>query len=63
MSGSGSKKADLEALAIAKAVRFAPLPGLPVAGTVDRADLTWGKLVFQWFTVELVQTNKPNVKP
>ena len=63
LSGSGSKKADLEALAIAKAARFSPMPVLPAAGTVDRADLIWGKLVFQWFTVELVQTNKPYVKP
>ncbi len=63
LSGSGSKKADQEALAIAKAARFAPLPGLPASGTVAGADLTWGKLFFQWFTIELAPTNKPNVKP
>jgi TonB family protein len=63
LSGSGSKKADQAALAMAKAARFAPLPGLLAPGAVDRADLTWGKLIFQWFTVEWAQTNKPNVKP
>jgi TonB family protein len=46
-SSSGSKEADLEALRTAKTLLFTPQPnsrneGLPA----------WGKLHFQWFTVE-----------
>ena len=62
LSSSGSKTADQRALDLAKAARFKPVarpgpasPGRPPA-------LTWGKLIFQWHTVELSATNSPAAK-
>lgn len=47
---SASKKADQEALGITRKLRFEPVSG-------RESEVTWGKLIFQWFAVELVSTN------
>jgi len=49
LSGSGSKAADQQAHDLAKTIRFNPL-GL--ANPDQPHSLTWGRLVFQWHTVE-----------
>lgn len=63
LAGSGSKKADQDAIALAKALRFNPLPRSYVRSGPPEDHLEWGKLNFQWFTLELVETNKPVRKP
>ncbi len=61
LSGSGSKKADMEALQQAKNLRFEPkTPGLIVPG--GNTELTWGKAIFHWFTTEWTETNQPPSK-
>lgn len=63
--GSGSKAADRTALNLARTVRFKPLPraggGSPAAAapTSGQAGLTWGRIVFQWHTLEMPATNAP----
>lgn len=47
---SRSKTADQQALALARQVRFQATPG-------SSPELTWGKLIFQWFAVNLASTN------
>ena len=54
LPGSGSKEADQLAMKLARAARFAPLPG-------SRTKLTPGALIFEWHTVP--QTNSIPVPP
>jgi TonB family protein len=54
LRGSGSLAADADALALAKSVRFQPLPsGAP---DISASVLTWGKVVFHWHTVPSTNT-------
>jgi TonB family protein len=55
LSGSGFKQADQDAIAITRGLRFAPEREFSGA----RAELTWGKLIFDWFGLELTGTNAP----
>lgn len=61
VASSGLKKADLDALEIAKNLRFAPRPlaGLPRTP----APLEWGELVIQWFAAAPGSTNVAAATP
>jgi TonB family protein len=50
---SGSRKADNDALALARGMRFEPLPGL----AERTGEVTWGKLIFHWHALDLSRTN------
>ena len=54
LRGSGSLAADADALALAKSARFQPLP--PGAPDISASVLTWGKVVFHWYTVPSTNT-------
>jgi hypothetical protein len=56
LSHSGLKEADLLALNWAGHARFRPLPR-EMRIRDGAGSLTWGKLVFQWHTLPLPQTN------
>jgi TonB family protein len=64
LSGSGSREADQQALEQANAARFEPLGRNP-AGTAPNpaAQLTWGRMIFQWHTLPLRLTNGPAAHP
>src|SRR5205814_1308130 len=62
LSSSGSKTADQRALDLAKAARFKPVARAGPATPGSPSALTWGKLIFQWHTVELSATNSPSAK-
>lgn len=47
---SRSKTADQQALALARNIRFQPAASA-------NSEVTWGKLIFQWFAVNLTGTN------
>jgi TonB family protein len=53
LSGSGSKKADQDALEIARRLRFAPEGN----SKSEQFNASWGKLIFQWFALDLLSTN------
>jgi TonB family protein len=53
LSSSGFKQADQDALSIVKKLRFSPEDQNSGAG------LTWGRLIFDWFGLELASTNAP----
>ncbi|HMP81501.1 MAG TPA: TonB family protein [Verrucomicrobiota bacterium] len=60
--GSGSKEADQNALNTARVSRFEPLkPGQETSGDAN----SWmrGRMIFQWHTVPLPQTNAPVAVP
>jgi len=59
LSGSGLKEADEHALSLAAAARFRPLPREQRIAR-DKGSFTWGKLVFQWHTLPVLDTNIPN---
>ncbi|MDE3068020.1 MAG: energy transducer TonB [Verrucomicrobiota bacterium] len=60
LSSSGVAAADGNALALAQAARFAPLPRADVSVLADLASqLTFGQLVFDWHTVPPPATNAP----
>jgi len=62
LSGSGSPKADQDALAQAGAARFEPLSGSPAdLAPAPTAHLSWGRMVFHWHTLPLPPTNAPAV--
>jgi TonB family protein len=54
---SGSKKADQDALAITRTLRFQPVAGIIPAASEGK--FTWGKLIFDWFALDLAGTNAP----
>lgn len=61
LASSGLYEADTNALAVARAVQFKPLPRT----TAGRAPvtLTRGTLVFEWQTLPLSVTNAPSANP
>jgi hypothetical protein len=61
LSSSGSPEADRQALELVKSVRFKPL----ATSTSSRRQtaFTWGKIIFQWHTLEMPAANAPAVKP
>ena len=61
LSSSGSAGADQQALTQANSARFEPL-SRNLAGTVPNpsAQLTWGRMIFQWHTIP---TNAPAAGP
>jgi len=64
LSGSGSKAADQQALEQANAARFEPLSRNLAEPTLNpAAQLTWGRMIFQWHTVPLPLTNTPTAGP
>jgi len=56
LAPSGKPEADAQALAIAKAGRFEPLPRTN-RGRSFATPLVWGVLIFEWQTVPLSATN------
>jgi len=63
LSSSGSPEADREALELVKSVRFKPLAGGNSTSPRSQAAFTWGKIIFQWHTLEMPATNAPAAKP
>jgi TonB family protein len=64
LSGSGSKAADQQALEQANAARFEPLSrNLGAPAFNPAAQLTWGRMVFEWHTLPLPLTNAPAAGP
>ena len=63
LSSSGSKAADQEALKLAKLMRFKPLG--PAGGNTpwSATSLVWGKVIFEWHTLELPAANAPATPP
>lgn len=60
LSGSGSKAADQQALEQANASRFEPLShNLAEPAFHPAAQLTWGRMIFQWHTLPAQPTNPP----
>ena len=63
LSSSGSRTADQTALDLVKAIRFTPVAPSDSSSSSDRTALTWGKIIFQWHTLELAATNGPAARP
>ena len=63
LSSSGSPEADRQALELVKSVRFKPLAGGNPTSLRSQAAFTWGKIIFQWHTLEMPATNVPAAKP
>jgi hypothetical protein len=63
LSRSGSPEADRQALELVKSVRFRPLATAGSTTPRGPAAFTWGKIIFQWQTVEMPATNAPPARP
>jgi hypothetical protein len=66
LTGSGLKEADQFALKLARAAHFQPLVASDRIQASDHTGpLTWGRLVFEWQTVPVVETatNAPSSQP
>jgi hypothetical protein len=63
LSSSGSPEADRQALELVKSVRFRPLATGNSTSPRSQAAFTWGKIIFQWHTLEKPATNAPAVGP
>jgi hypothetical protein len=63
LSNSGSPEADRQALELAKSIRFRPLAAAGSTSPGFQAAFIWGKIVFQWHTVEIPATNAPPARP
>ena len=64
LSSSGSQEADARALRIARTARFGAISSDgPGRATNPVADLTWGKMIFEWHTVPKQPTNSPSTGP
>jgi hypothetical protein len=59
LTGSGSKTADQRGLELARSIRFKPLAATGGRSPRNADSLTWGKIVFQWHTIEPPLTNLP----
>jgi len=57
LSGSGSKAADQRALELTRSLHFKPI------AEREGISLTWGKIVFQWHTLEMSVTNATPANP
>lgn len=55
INASGSRKADQDALGITRSLRFKPTKAAGQEQTGE--NLTWGKLIFEWFALDLAGTN------
>ena len=58
---SGKKEADDDALAVAQAAQFEPLPR--IGGTAAATNVVLGTLVFEWKTLPMSETNTPAASP
>lgn len=63
VSGSGSKEADLYALNVARSLCFEPTRSDGLSSSAKMEGVTWGKLIFEWYTVALAGTNIVNAGP
>ena len=63
LSSSGSPEADRLALELVKSIRFKPLGAGNSTSPRSQAAFTWGKIIFQWHTLEMPATNVPAAKP
>ncbi len=63
LSSSGSTEADRKALELVKSMRFKPLALGNSTSPRSQAAFTWGKIIFQWYTVEMPATNAPAKPP
>jgi len=63
LSSSGSPEADRLALELVKSIRFKPLGAGNSTSPRNQAAFTWGKIIFQWHTLEMPATNAPAAKP
>jgi len=63
LSSSGSPEADRLALELVKSIRFKPLAAGNSTSPRSQAAFTWGKIIFQWHTLEMPATNAPAAKP
>jgi len=59
IGASGSKTADQLALELVKSIRFKPVAPIRSDAARDASALTWGRIIFQWRTLELPATNRP----
>jgi TonB family protein len=60
LSSSGSAEADREALRLARSARFVPVTsGGPEGVSNLSAQLTWGRMIFEWQTSPMPTTNAP----
>ncbi len=50
LAGSGSRKADEDAISLARSLRFDPVPRREAIPEARFVDWTWGKITIQWFT-------------
>ncbi len=57
LKGSGSAEADRQAIERVKSIRFKPLAAANSAAAHSPAAFTWGKMIFQWHTLEVPATN------
>jgi len=62
LASSGSRTADQRAIELAKSARFHPLARSGPGASDNHGGLTWGKIIFQWHTVEVPATNSPAAK-
>lgn len=62
LDASGLKEADLQALKLASAARFRPLPRGQRASD-GSGPMTWGRFVFQWHTLPPPTTNLSSAQP
>jgi hypothetical protein len=63
LGSSGSPEADRRALELVNSIRFKPLTSGNSASRRGQAEFTWGKIIFQWHTLEMPGTNAPAAKP
>ena len=63
LSSSGSPEADRLALELVKSIRFKPLGAGNSTSPRSQVAFTWGKIIFQWHTLEMPATNAPAAKP
>lgn len=64
LASSGSPKADQDALHLARTARFNAIAnGGPGSVARPLARLTWGRMIFQWQTLPLPETNSVSTGP
>ncbi|PYM11838.1 MAG: hypothetical protein DME18_12880 [Verrucomicrobia bacterium] len=60
---SGSKEADQKAYDLVKTARFKPVARTDSTASRNPSALTWGKIIFQWHTLEMPATNGAVARP